>query len=63
VNVVNKIAGKNVKPAFMPTRPGDVKKTLADVTKLKTKLGIKDFVYFEEGLRRTVEWFRTNHKK
>lgn len=57
VDAVNAILGKNIKPVFKSKRPGDVRKTLADITKLKTKLGIKDFIQFDEGLRRTVEWF------
>jgi len=58
---VNGILGKNIKPVFQPKRTGDVKKTLADVTKLKTQLKIGKFIDFEEGLRRTVEWF-SKHK-
>ena len=60
VDAVNAILGKSIKPAFEPKRQGDVRKTLADVTKLKTKLGIKNFIRFEEGLKRTVEWFKEN---
>ena len=62
VKKVNKILGKNIKPAFNPEREGDVRKTLADVTKLKTKLGIKNFVDFEKGLEQTVEWFKKSYK-
>jgi nucleoside-diphosphate-sugar epimerase len=58
VKRVNKIFGKSIKPVFKPKRPGDVKKTLADITKLKTKLGLKSFVEFEEGLKRTAKWFQ-----
>ena len=58
VEKVNAILGKKIKAAFEPTRIGDVKKTLADTTKLKTKLRVKDFVGFEEGLKRTIEWFK-----
>lgn len=57
VDAVNRILGKNINPIFEPRRAGDVRKTLADITKLKTKLGIKNFIQFEEGLKKTVEWF------
>lgn len=57
VDKVNSILGKKIKPMLEPTRAGDVRKTLADIKKLKTKLGIKDFVDFKEGLKRTVDWF------
>jgi len=59
ISAVNKILSKEIKPVFEPTRKGDVKKTLADITKLKTKLGIKDFIQFEEGLKKTIEWFKS----
>jgi len=57
VHEVNRILGKKVQPVFKPTRAGDVRKTLADVSKLKKKLGIKKFVTFEQGLERAVAWF------
>ncbi len=59
ITQVNKILGKNVEPEFEPRRAGDVRKTLADVTNLKTKLGIDKFVTFEEGLKITVDWFKS----
>ena len=62
VGALNAIFGKNIKPVFEPGRPGDVKKTLADVTKLKTKLEIKDFIRFQDGLKRTAEWFKRSYK-
>jgi nucleoside-diphosphate-sugar epimerase len=58
VDALNKIIGKDIKPRFLPVRPGDVFKTLADVRKLKKKLGFKPLVTFKEGLRRTVEYFK-----
>ncbi|MFH1594013.1 MAG: SDR family oxidoreductase [Candidatus Omnitrophota bacterium] len=57
VNEVNRILGKKVKPTFTPPRAGDVKKTLADVSKLKKRLKIDRFVSFEEGLKRTIDYF------
>lgn len=58
---VNKILGKNIEPEFLPVRPGDVYKTHADITKISQKLGFKPLVDFEEGLRRTVEYFKSRH--
>jgi len=60
VNTVNKMLGTDIKPIFNPERAGDVRKTLADVKKLKQKLNIKSFIQFEEGLKRTLEWFKEN---
>ena len=63
VNSINKIIGKNIQPKLLPIRVGDVFKTLADISKIKSKLGYKDPISFEEGLRRTIEYFRMVYKK
>ncbi len=58
VEQLNKIIGKNIKPKFLPIRVGDVLRTCADISKIKSKLGFCSRVGFEEGLRKTVEYFR-----
>lgn len=45
-------------PMYAPERPGDVKHSLADITKARRLLGYEPDCYFEEGLARTVEWYR-----
>lgn len=62
-DLVNKIAGKNIKPKFLPARAGDVFRTLADIAKIKKLLKFKQKVNFEEGLRRTVEYFKHREAK
>jgi dTDP-D-glucose 4,6-dehydratase len=52
--------------AHGPERAGDVKHSLADISKAQQYLGYKPLVGFEEGLRRTVAWYlrkdtSTNH--
>ena len=58
VDLLNKIIGKDILPVFLPLRPGDVFRTLADISRIKEKLGFQGKVGFQEGLRRTVEYFR-----
>jgi nucleoside-diphosphate-sugar epimerase len=58
VDALNKIIGKNIKPKFLPVRPGDVFRTCADISKIKKVLDFKPKVNFEQGLQRTVDWFR-----
>ena len=58
VDALNKIIGKNIEPKFLPVRAGDVFRTLADVSKIKAKLGYEPKVDFKQGLRRTVDWFK-----
>lgn len=45
-------------PKYGPERGGDVKHSLADISNAQAALGYKPVVHFEEGLRRTVEWYR-----
>jgi nucleoside-diphosphate-sugar epimerase len=45
-------------PKYEPERGGDIKHSLADISKAEAALGYKPKVDFEEGLRRTVEWYR-----
>ena len=44
-----------------PERIGDVKHSVADLTCAEKSLGYKAIVDFEEGLRRTVEWYCQTH--
>ncbi len=41
-----------------PERAGDIKHSLADITRAQTHLGYQPSVGFEEGLRRTVAWYQ-----
>src|SRR5579872_2532622 len=45
-------------PKYGPESGGDIKHSLADISKAESALGYKPKVDFEEGLRRTVEWYR-----
>jgi len=58
VKILNKITGKNIKPVFLPPRPGDVFKTLADTKKIRKILGFKGKYTFEQGLKITVDYFK-----
>src|SRR5213076_1101116 len=53
------ILGRRLARKHGPPRPGDVPHTLADVSKGKRLLGYTPLVPFDEGFRRTVEYFRT----
>lgn len=46
------------RPRYGPDRSGDIKHSLADISKAEAGLGYKPKVNFEEGLRRTVDWYR-----
>lgn len=63
VDYLNKIIGKEIKPRFLPVRAGDVFRTLADISKSKAILGFSLKVSFQEGLKKTVDWFMSKHSK
>src|SRR5262249_22633754 len=56
---MKKLVGANVEPKYAPPRTGDVRDSQADITKAKRLLGFEPRVSLEEGLSRTVEWYRT----
>jgi UDP-glucose 4-epimerase len=45
-------------PAYEPPRAGDVKHSLADLSFARETLRYEPVVSFEDGLRRTVDWYR-----
>ena len=59
LEALNQIFPRSIGPAFQPSRPGDVRRTLGDPSKAKRLLHWEGRVGFSEGLRRTVEWFRS----
>ena len=53
--------GVHLVPTFGPTRPGDVPHSQADIALAAERLGYQPGVSFDDGVRRTVEWFREHH--
>jgi len=58
LEIVYGIAGKRVEPVFEPSRPGDVRDSLADIARAREIVGYDPNVPFREGLRTTFDWFR-----
>jgi nucleoside-diphosphate-sugar epimerase len=58
-HTMKKLVGATVDPVYVDTRAGDVRDSQADISKARRILGYEPVVSFEEGLRRTVEWYRT----
>lgn len=57
-DLLQKIAGRDIKALYGPPREGDVKHSQADTTLARLQLGHDPQFTFEEGLRRTFEWYR-----
>jgi len=58
VEVLRGITGYAGPVAYAPERAGDIKHSLADISLASELLGYAPSVSFEEGLRRTVDWYR-----
>jgi len=54
---VKAITGAHVQPVYGPTRAGDVRDSLADITLARDLLGYSPIVGLEEGLRETIAWY------
>ena len=57
LEIVYKLAGRRVAPEFEPSRLGDVRDSLADISLAKDLLGYEPQVGFPEGLSRTFDFF------
>ena len=55
------IAGSDLAPIYGPDRKGDVKHSLADISKAGTVLGYRPSATIREGLKPTFEWYRQQH--
>ena len=62
VHFLKKITGSGIEPTHAPERVGDVKHSLADISKAKTLLGYDPVVSVEEGLRQTYEWYKLKNE-
>ena len=55
------IVGGSLEPVYAEPRKGDVRDSQADIRKAKDLLGYEPTVSFEDGLSRTIEWYRAAH--
>jgi nucleoside-diphosphate-sugar epimerase len=59
LKVMNRLVGTSLEPLRQEPRTGDVKDSQADISKAKSLLGYQPTVSSEEGLKRTLEWYRS----
>jgi nucleoside-diphosphate-sugar epimerase len=57
VTLLREFTGRDIAPVYLDPRPGDIKHSLADVSKAGERLGYETIVPFHEGLQRTVAWY------
>ena len=56
---MRQLVGADVRPTYAEPRKGDVRDSQADISKARQLLGYEPKVSFEDGLKRTVDWYRT----
>jgi nucleoside-diphosphate-sugar epimerase len=61
--ILKKLTGYTGDVKYADERAGDVKHSLADISRAEQHLGYKPKVDFEEGLRRTIEWYRSRERE
>jgi UDP-glucose 4-epimerase len=59
-SLLQKIAGLEMQANYGPPRPGDVRDSQADTTQAIAKLNHAPQFTFEEGLRRTFDWYKSS---
>jgi len=59
IESLRELTGNDVTINYGPSRDGDVKHSEAAVTKAHSKLGYSPKVFFHEGLKRTIMWYKT----
>lgn len=61
VRLLQDLTGQAVEPVYTAPRPGDIRHSLADISKARHMLGYEPNISFLEGLRQTVDWYRDRH--
>jgi nucleoside-diphosphate-sugar epimerase len=59
VSRIGEILGRKIEALHEPERAGDIKHSVADISAARRRLGYTASVSFAEGLRRTIEWYKT----
>jgi nucleoside-diphosphate-sugar epimerase len=63
VRQLEKVTGKKIQTKYEPPRSGDILHSQADIALARKVLGYEVRVHFEEGLKRTWEWYRAEYGK
>jgi UDP-glucose 4-epimerase len=58
VAALDRLTGRAAPPSFAPARAGDVRHSRADIDAARAELGYDVEVDWDDGLRRTLDWYR-----
>jgi UDP-glucose 4-epimerase len=59
IAALNRLLGTKIDPIFAPPRVGDVRESLADITRARQLLGYESKVDFDAGLRLSIDYYRS----
>jgi nucleoside-diphosphate-sugar epimerase len=62
VGMLNRVLKTDLRPVYDAPRVGDIKHSLAEISRATADLGYLPSIQFEEGLRMTVEWYRNQRQ-
>lgn len=62
-DVIARLLKVDGRPKYGPVREGDVQNSLASIQLAREAMGYAPVVGFEEGLRRTVDWYRQQYRQ
>ena len=63
VRTLEEVIGKKAKLNKLPSQPGDVERTYADISKAKQTLGYNPTVTFDEGIQLFFDWYTQYRNK
>jgi UDP-glucose 4-epimerase len=58
IHTLNQLLGTDIAPQHEPARAGDIRDSMADVTRARQDLGYDPQVGFAEGLERSISYYR-----
>jgi UDP-N-acetylglucosamine 4-epimerase len=62
-SLIAEIGNSSIAPVHRETRAGDIRNSLADISKANSLLGYHPDIFIEEGLKKTWEWFIKNNSR
>ena len=61
VNTIRELLGKQqIEPNYLPPREGDIKHSLADISRARKLIGYEPKIDFDAGIRLAIDWYREN---
>ncbi len=62
LELLSSLLGRTIEPEFLPARVGDVRESLADISRARQDLGYEPKVSLEDGLRQTIAYYEATAK-